>query len=407
MKLINKEGIDIIIEQNKKTPRAAVSLYFVIKNPEKYAGVYTLLSKLLFQGTHEKSAEKLAQDLENNGIEMGARYKQNFLRVSSLSLNEDLPLALDIMSDILQNSTLEEFDKEVFKTKGEIISELDNPKVKLMDSFVREMFKGHFYGNSYTKILEDIDNIKKDDIKDALDELLNSKKVLVFSGDYENEEEIVNLLSMKLPFMKNYEFKNEIPYLSEIKESKIVKIPKDDVEQAQIIQGWCADSITSEDYPKISVMNNILGASGLSSRLFYELRDKLGLAYHVRSSYEVSDIGGVLSIYIATSPHNIKKCLEGFQVEIKRMQDEFVTDEELQGGKENVLGKIEYFSQTNLQRANSFGYDWIMGLGINYDEKYRELINSVTKEDVMEMARKYFTDKSIIIVLAPEKFLQF
>lgn len=407
MELINKNGIDIITEQNKKTPRMAISCYFVIEKPVKYAGVYTLLSKLLFQGTHDKTAEDIALILENNGIEMGAKYKQNFLRISALCLNSDINLTLDIMADLITNSTCDEFEKEVFKMKGEINSDLDDPKVKLIDAFTREMYKGHFYGNTYTKILEDLDKITKEDVQGALNNLLNSKKVVTFSGDYDSAGEIADLLADKLPFMKNTEAEDKIPSLEKMEKSSLIKIPKDDVEQAQIIQGWNSTGISDEDYPKICVMNNILGSSGLSSRLFYELRDKLGLAYHVRSSFEASNKGGVLSIYIGTSPNNIKKCLEGFKTEIEKMQNEFVSDEELQGGKENVLGKLEYFSQTNLQRANSFGYDWIMGLGLNYDEKFSKKIKAVTKQDVMDMAKKYFTEKSIITILAPTKFLDF
>ena len=92
-----------------------------------------------------------------------------------------------------------------------------------------------------------------------------------------------------------------------------VELIKEDAQQAQIIQGWIVPSIASEDYPKLMLLNVILGASGLSSRLFLELREKKGLAYTVRTSYENHSKAAVFSIYIGTEPGNIKTSIDGFK----------------------------------------------------------------------------------------------
>ena len=111
MKLIQKDGIDIILKNTKNTPRMAVCLYFSIDVPEKYAGVYTLFSKLLLKGTKTRSAEDLADIIENNGIETSVKCKQDYLKVSTLFLNEDFSLATEVLTDILQNSTFDAFEK--------------------------------------------------------------------------------------------------------------------------------------------------------------------------------------------------------------------------------------------------------------------------------------------------------
>ncbi len=407
MELITKNDINIILEQKRKTPRCGISCFFEVTKPEKYSGTFALFARLLFQGTTTKTGLELSLDLEENGIEMSANYKQNYFKLSTLCLNEDLEKTLDIMSDIFKNSTFEDFEKEVFKMKGELTSELDNPKVKLTDKFVREFYKNHPYANTRTKILEKIDSITKEDMLEIKKHLSNSKKVISFVGDFETKEKMAEFLSQKLDFMQNNGEIDEFPKTPEINGDEIFKIEKNDSNQAQIIQGWKAETIDSKDYPKLVVMNNILGSSGLSSRLFYELRDKQGLAYHVRSSYEVSKHGAMINFYIATSPDNIKKCLDGFQIEIKKLQEIPPNDEELLGGKENVIGKLDYLSQTNIQQANSNGYDWIMGLGLNYDEKYKKMINEVTAKDVSDMAKKYLSGKSVTVVLAPKEYLNF
>ena len=90
--------------------------------------------------------------------------------------------------------------------------------------------------------------------------------------------------------MKTNETVSEIPGIKSFSgdngKDRIVKVVKNDAKQAQVFQGYIVDTQFSEDYPKIAIMNNLLGSSGLSSRLFVELRDKQGLAYVVRSALE-------------------------------------------------------------------------------------------------------------------------
>ncbi len=411
MKLIQKDNIDIILRNTKNTPRMAVCMYFTIDIPEKMAGIYTLFSKLLLKGTKTRSAEELADLIESNGIETSVKCKQDYLKVATLFLNEDFELALDILSDILQNSTFENFEKEVFKLKGEIVSDLDSPQIKASDALIERVYQNHYYGNSLNKTLADIDKIQKQDVIDVLAQIMNAKKVISIAGDTKDEDKIVDYFVQKFNFMKtnnNNVSKIEnvlaIPSLSSGED--IIKIVKNDAKQAQIFKGIIVDTQFSEDYPKIVVMNNILGSSGLSSRLFVELRDKQGLAYTVRSALEPLKHSSLFYFYIGTEPKNIEKSLEGFKIESKKMVDSLVSDIELTGAKENILGRLEYFSQTNMQLASVAGYDYIMGFGLDYEEKYKAKLNAVTKEDIQSIAGKYLLNPAIVSILAPEEYLK-
>ena len=413
MKLIQKDNIDIILQNTKNTPRMAVCTYFSIDEPEKYAGIYTLFSKLLLKGTKTRSAEDLANIIESNGIETSVKCKQDYIKVSTLFLNEDFDLALEILADILQNSTFDNFEKEVFKLKGEIVSDLDSPQIKASDALVDRIYANHYYGNSLVKTLNDVDKIQKQDVVDVLAQIMNSKKVISIAGDFSDEEKIVNYFTQKFDFMKNSgdygvsKIPNLLSFDSAGKKDEIIKIVKNDAKQAQIFKGLIVDTQFGQDYPKIVVMNNILGSSGLSSRLFVELRDKQGLAYTVRSSLEPLRHSSLFYYYIGTEPKNIQKSLEGFIVETKKMAENLVSDVELNGAKENILGRLEYFSQTNMQLASIAGYDYIMGLGLDYEEKYREKLSLVTKEDVSKAAEKYLLNPAVISILAPEEYLKY
>ena len=116
---ILKNGITACIKQNKNTPRAALTLNVAINKPEKCAGEYSLMNRLLLKGTQKYSSEDLANILDENAIELYTEMKSDYLRFKFVCLNHDFELALSIMSDIIQNSTFEEFDKEKSKLKGE------------------------------------------------------------------------------------------------------------------------------------------------------------------------------------------------------------------------------------------------------------------------------------------------
>ena len=114
---------------------------------------------------------------------------------------------------------------------------------------------------------------------------------------------------------------------------EIIKIVKNDVSQAQIIQGWLVDSFKSPLSAKYAILNNILGSSGLSSRLFVNLRDKQGLAYTVRSQYETLLHSAIFNMYIGTAPINIKKSLDGFKNELQKLADIPPSEKEMQGAE--------------------------------------------------------------------------
>ena len=222
-------------------------------------------------------------------------------------------------------------------------------------------------------------------------------------GDFENDEELVDYFVQNFDFMKSFELKNEIVDIfdNNIIEDEIVKIEKSDASQAQIIQGWLVESFNSPICAKLAVLNNILGSSGLSSRLFVNLRDKQGLAYTVRSQYETLAHSGIFNMYIGTAPINIEKSLEGFKLELEKLANELVTEKELCGAKENIQGRLEYFTQNNAQIAAVNGYNFMMGLGLDYNDKFMEEIRKVSAHDVSDMAKMLLSRPKLITIIAP------
>ena len=404
MKHYSEQGINILLKKMPKTPRMSVSFFFKIDKKEKFYGINSLLARLLLQGTKTYTASELALAFENECIDITTKAKQDYLKFSLVFLNEDFNRAMELVKDLMLNSTFEDFEKEVFKLKGEIISDLDNPKMKLTDMFVKTLYKEHPYSSTHTKILEDLDKITKQDIIDAHKELFNCFKSIVVVGDYENDEKMIEYFSSNFDFMKSFEVACEIEDIFKLplEKDEIVKIIKNDASQAQIIQGWLVDSFNSKLSAKIAVLNNILGSSGLSSRLFVNLRDKQGLAYTVRSQYETLAHSAIFNMYIGTAPINIQKSLDGFKEELQKLADIPVSDEELIGAKENIQGRLKYFTQNNSQINAVQGYNFVMGLGLDYNERFMKEIREVNKSDVQDMAKMLLSMPKLITIIAPE-----
>ncbi len=395
-------NIEYIYKQNQNTPRMAVCLNFSVNKPEVKPGVYSLMTRLLLQGTKNYNSEELANEFEKYAIDFSSELFPNYLRMRFVCLNEDFSKAIELMDEVIKNSTFEEFEKEKIKLTGEITAELDSPRATAMDAYCRAMFEGHYYGNSMTTILENIDSITKEEVIEAYNYIINnSKKSLAVVGALPKEEifDKIEKAFGSLPTSVDNNFFIAKPELNEVKE---VTNTRSDLNQAHIIKGWMVPTYGDDEvYPALILLNIMLGACGLSSRLFLELRDKKGLAYVVRSSYETFKLAGNFMIYIATEPKNIEISLKGFNEEIEKIRTIPVSEKELSDAKNNFIGKCAFLDETNLQQACSYAKTGVLGFGFDYTDELKEKVKQVTSEQILECAKTYFNDNYVLSIIKP------
>lgn len=406
MELINKNDINILLQKMPKTPRMCLNLFFKVNKKQKFNGINSIMARLLLQGTKKYSALQLAQEFENECIDISVKSKQDYIKMSVVFLNEDLKLAFELVRELLLNSTFDGFEKEIFKLKGEIASDLDNPRFKLSDCFVKNIFKNHPYSETHTNILETLDKISKEDILNAYKDMFSNQKAVVLVGDWQNQDEIIDLIKNNFDFMTSKNTPDEIEniFLNHNEKDETLWLTKNDAQQAQIIQGCLVESFNSNKTYALTLMNNILGGSGLSCRLFVNLRDKQGLAYTVRSQYETLLHSAIFNMYIGTAPQNIKKSLEGFKIELSKLAQDYVSDEELIGAKESISGRLKYFTQNNAQIAAVNGYNYIMGLGLDYNDKFLDEIKKITKEDIKNIANEILNKPKLNVIICPDEY---
>lgn len=394
-------NIEYIYKQNKNTPRMAVCLNFLINRPDAKQGIHSLIARLLLQGTKNYNSEELANEFEKYAIDFSTEMFPNYLRLKFVCLNEDFGKAVELLNEVLTNSTFEEFEKEKTKLKFEIPAQLDSPRMVAIDAYSSTLYKDHYYGISLKKTLENIDTITKEDVVDTFNYIMqNSKKTLAVVGALDKEEvfPLIEQTIGKLPESVEGNFQIEKPVLNE---KRSVENIKSDLNQAHILKGWLVPSYGEKEYLSLVLLNIILGSSGLSSRLFLELRDKKGLAYVVRSSYETLKLAGNFMIYIATEPSNIETCLKGFDEEITKIRTIPVSEKELEDAKNNLIGRFAFLDETNAQQASSFAKFGVLGLGFEYTNTIKEEIRNVTAQDILECAQKCFNENYTISIIKP------
>ena len=394
-----KNGIKFLYKESKNTPRTTLCIDFSLNQEEEIPGLYAVMTRLFMQGTTNRTAEELAKELDEYAIELICELKSDYLSFKFICLNEDFDKALEILTDVIKNTTFEDYQKEIVKYEGEIQVAMDSPRARALEAFYKNIYANHAYGNTETIILENLDKIKKEDILNAYKTIRNnSRKVVTVVGD------IKELAGVEKAFGDLEESSKEVVifHKSPITDTKIVEQNKDNLNQAHIIKGWLVPSYDSKDYASLMLLNVILGASGLSSRLFSELRDKKGLAYVVRSTYEAALSAANFHIYIATEPKNIETALAGFKEEIDKIKCELVPEKELADAKSNLFGKWAFSLETNQRQASVYAHYGILHLGFDFLEQVKTKVQAVTSQDLKDCANKYFTDEDYVLsILKP------
>ena len=394
-----KNGIKFLYKESKNTPRTTLCIDFSLNQEEEIPGLYAVMTRLFMQGTTNRTAEELAKELDEYAIELICELKSDYLSFKFICLNEDFEKALEILTDVIKNTTFEDYKKEISKYEGEIQVAMDSPRAKALEAFYKNIYANHAYGNTETIILENLNRIHKADIINAYKTIRNnSRKVVTVVGD------IKELSGIESAFGDLEESSKEVVifHKSPITDTKIVEQNKDNLNQAHIIKGWLVPGYDSKDYASLLLLNVILGASGLSSRLFSELRDKKGLAYVVRSTYEAALSAANFHIYIATEPKNIETALAGFKEEIDKIKCELVPEKELADAKSNLFGKWAFSLETNQRQASVYAHYGILHLGFDFLEQVKTKVQAVTPQDLMECANKYFTDEDYVLsILKP------
>ncbi len=409
-KYILENGAILIITKNPANDIVAIDMSSRGGNSiEKIPGVGLITADTLLKGTKKYKSQELSQILEENGIRLSPSVDGDSFSIALKFTKNEKDLALDVFKEIVKDASLDTFDIE--KVKADKLISVKNryntPDALGFDEFKSALWNNTPYGNTGKLLEKTIPSIQKEDVDEYYRSIFDAKNVVISINGNVDEQEYINYFSNLLKNGTNEEvnlaqYKNKFKLLNQ---NKIVKIDKDS-QATWVLLGWLTDGVTNEhDWAVLQVINAILG-SGMSSRLFTNLRDEQSLAYQVGSSFSARVNQGVFALYIATNPDTSLQAKNGLFSEVDRFKKEFVTDKELSEAKDKLMGNFVLSMETNMDKASVLSSLEITGRDWDFIHKYPELINSVNVRDIIRVANKYFNRPYVLTVIGPKKSVE-
>ena len=406
-KYVYDNGLTMLINDTSYNDIIAISIItkggdFILNQGVNGKGISSIYGDLLLIGTKRYSAKELAQVLEEKGINISTTQTSDAFRINVLTTKTYLDSTLEILDDIINNSVLDETEMEKIKklTLNQIKQTKDNPLKLALDGF-RSLIYGNSVYNSSTGVLErNIPKIKREDILNYKEKVSNPKNIVVsIAGNIENRDFVMDKIGSMFTSNDNTVFDYSKYSIPKVTNREVKDVRLNDQKTAWVILGWQTGGINNlKEYATLNVINTILG-SGMSSRLFVNLREAEGLAYQLGSNYSPNMLSGTFIVYIGTNPSTMEHSKNKALAEVYRFKTEFVSDKELQEAKDRILGQYVIALETNSDKADTLGWFEASGRGFKFVDEYAKLINSVTPTDIIEVANKYFNNNYILSIV--------
>lgn len=399
-KYILANGATLLLTPNTNNEIIAISINakggeFI----EKIPGVGKLTAKIMMRGTKNYTLQELSKTMENKGIKISPESKPDIFSINALTTKPELETTLQLLDEIINNAIFTQADLDFARTESlnQIKRNRDIPLQKALEEHNTKIYLGSIYSNS-TKVLEKTyPRITKDHILNFYNTIFEPKNIIIsVNGNVDKSliiETFTDILKNKTDKTFDYS-KHMIPI---IKTPRISTIVDKNTETAWIILAWQTDGYANkQELATLNVINSILG-SGMSSRLFKNLRDNQGLAYQLGSTFSPNMRRGSFVTYIGTNPKNIQTSVEKIFEEITKLKTEKISEQELQEAKDKLNGNFLISQETNLDKASTI--NWFETTGRGYDFDYTESINNVTADDIIQVANKYFNDNFVLSIV--------
>jgi zinc protease len=396
-------GLVLLISEEHSLPFITLQLLIDSgswRDPPGEEGLAHLTARALLLGTSRYTVTAINEELDFMGASLNSSSSRDYATISLRVLKKDLEKGLDLFREVLTQPTFpeDEIRREVERTLAAIQSAEDQPEEVAEKEFQKTLFLNSPYGHPVEGTKESLPRLTREGIIRFYRSYYHSNNaILTVVGDITEDEKKAELLPRlaKWPTAKI----PKVPFITAFeKERKTVKIDRG-ITQANIILGHAGVSRENPDYYALTVMNYILGGGGFSSRLVEEIRNKRGLAYSVASFFDPGKYQGSFQIVLQTKNSSAREAIDLSFREMERMRKEGVSEKELEGAKKYLIGSFPMRLNTQGKLANFLTQVEYYGLGLDYPEKYPSLIRSVTREDVLRVARKYLHPENYILVV--------
>jgi predicted Zn-dependent peptidase len=366
--------------------------------PAEINGISHFVEHMLFKGTRSRTAQAIAREMDSIGGNLDAFTGKETICFNVKSLADHVPIALDVLSDLVLNPVFAAPDIE--RERGVILEEIkideDNPDVLVHELFTQSFWKDHPLGwpiLGTTRTVAGLDQHKLFSYHN--DRFHAGNMVFSAAGNLDHDQFAASIASRFSGLASG-------PSVSELAapeaSARVVLRNKKSLEQVQICLGVPSPPITDENRYATLILNTVLGG-GMSSRLFQTIREERGLAYSIYSDLSPYRDTGTLCVYAGTSSANALQVVDLTLAEFARLKQEPLTDEELTRAKDQVRGNILMgLESSNSRMANLARQEMYFHQFYSVDEVIARL-GEVQADQVQTMAQRLFVSDRIAVTL--------
>lgn len=361
--------------------------------PDAHAGIAHFVEHMLFKGTGTRSAEDIAQQVDSIGGQLDAFTSKEYAGYYVKVLDEHLPLAMDILADLVSNPVFEPDDIE--REKKVVLEEIkmveDTPDDLVHELFAESYWNGHPLGRPILGTPASVSALDQPTLRRYFGETYVADQfVVVAVGNLEHSavKQLVERAFARTS-RSGRSAADSLPIVS-----PNVQIRQKELEQSHVCLGTIGLPQNHPDRYAAYALNTVLGGS-MSSRLFQNVREKRGLAYSVFSSLSAYQDVGALSIYAGCGNDAVGELIDVVMVEIRRLKDDPLPDDELRRAKDHLKGSLMLNLESTSSRMSHHARQEIYRDRADSLDEMLAAIEQVTVPDVQRLANHFFSGDSI------------
>jgi len=405
-----------VTERMDNVRSVAVGIWFETGSRDERSsecGISHFLEHIMFKGTSKRSALQIAREIEQVGGYLNAFTSKEITVYLAHLLDQHLPLAVDVLADNVSRSRFAE--KEIQKEQGVVLEEIanseDTPEDVVHEDFFSYIFPDHSLGMPVLGRRETVSSFTRNELLEYWRKHYTNERVVVSAAGQVEHDKLVSLIEKKLDLQSGIPINRLHPdgLISSFCQPRTADSTRGeahtrrkDIVQSHLCLGGRGIPFNDPRRYTLMVLNTILGA-GMSSRLFQRIREKNGLAYNIYSFHEAYTDTGVYGIYVGTEESQVKRAVSLIEQELQKIKEKPLTPAELKRTKEQLKGAVVLGLENVSSRMNRLGkLEIYLGEYIPLDEMI-ERIDSVTSDNVCEMARLLFGNDLLKTYLLPLK----
>jgi predicted Zn-dependent peptidase len=369
---------------------------------ERQAGVSHFIEHLNFKGTKRRpSSKEIADAIEGVGGFINASTDKELTAYWARVPSEHMDLALDVLFDIVSNSKLDPADVE--RERMVILEELrmyqDQPQEFVQNLFEELIWPDHPLGRDIAGTEESVTRLTRDDILEYADAHYRLPNLVIAAAGSLDDASTLPIVTPRLTLPAD--MNGALPALPPGSlEGPRLLLRRRKTEQAHISFGVRVPSYLHPDRYAVDLLNTVLG-EGMSSRLFLSIRERLGLAYDVHSFTQKHRDTGYLAVYIGVDPKKAVEAVNAAIAECRKLQEEEVTQDELERAKEFTKGRLRLELETTNGVAFWLCYQELLLKEIRSVEDEVTQIDAVTAADIKRVANDILQSPMQMAVIGP------